>query len=445
MSLPWLITAGFSPGRFLWLLVCYAWPVVPTLVLVAATTRRDRIAINTGYFAIVALVAGFVLARNDVLTLGELIFFWIFANGAGTVLLLTFLNRRVRAVGPIVLTFMVAGVTGAFVLVSISGESDSVLRALVTLGDMMGLGASALFVLMHVAGFVVFAFLGWRLLGWLGRRYQTKSFSDQSLTVDSTWLLFGIVQSITLAFEGWGWIFTGLVAFAAHYAITHVGFGWASRSEAHDREAPTLLLLRVFALGRRSERFFDDLSKWWRRTGSMSLISGPDLVTTVVEPHEFLDFVGGRLSRQFVQGEADLERRLAGLDTELDPDGRYRVNEFFCHADTWQMTMRALASRSDVVVMDLRSFSPDNQGCQYELEQLIDIVDLARVVLIVDETTDRPFLEDTLQELWRGVASDSPNLLAAAPCARLLDLSQASSTEVIKLLSTMLPSRDIRE
>ena len=205
MSLPWLIVAGFSPGRFVWLVVVYVWPVVPTLVLVAATRRRDRIAINVGYFATVALAAGFVLARNDVLTLGELIFFWIFANGAGTVLLLTFLNRRVRAVGPIVLSFMVAGVTGAFALVSISGESDSVLRALVTFGDMVGLGAGALFVLMHVAGFVVFAFLGWWLLGWLGRRYRAKSFSDQSLTVDSIWLLFGIVQSITLAFEGWGW------------------------------------------------------------------------------------------------------------------------------------------------------------------------------------------------------------------------------------------------
>ena len=177
----------------------------------------------------------------------------------------------------------------------------------------------------------------------------------------------------------------------------------------------------------------------------MSLISGPDLVTTVVEPDEFLDFVGGRLSRQFVQGVADLERRLAGLDTEPDPDGRYRVNEFFCHADTWQMTMRALASRSDVIVMDLRSFSPANQGCQYELEQLIDIVDLARVVLIVDETTDRGFLEDTLQELWLGVDADSPNLVAAAPYARLLGLSQGSSTEVIKLLSTMLAGSTIRE
>ena len=64
----------------------------------------------------------------------------------------------------------------------------------------------------------------------------------------------------------------------------------------------------------------------------------PDLITAVVEPHEFLGFVSGQLSRQFVQDEADLERRLAALDRQPDPDGRFRVNEFFCHADTWQMT-----------------------------------------------------------------------------------------------------------
>ena len=35
------------------------------------------------------------------------------------------------------------------------------------------------------------------------------------------------------------------------------------------------------------------------------MIAGPDLLTAVVEPYEFLDFVSGKLSRQFVQGEED--------------------------------------------------------------------------------------------------------------------------------------------
>ena len=103
-------------------------------------------------------------------------------------------------------------------------------------------------------------------------------------------------------------------------------------------------------------------------------------MTGIVEPPEILDFVGGRMSRRFVRGKDDLEQRLTELDTLPDPDGRYRVNEFFCRADTWQMTMRQLAARSDAVLMDLRCFSPSNQGCLYELGQLVNIVPLSRVL-----------------------------------------------------------------
>lgn len=152
--------------------------------------------------------------------------------------------------------------------------------------------------------------------------------------------------------------------------VSFAGFALLRRRAANGTTAPMLLLLRVFALGSRSERFFDAFSKWWRRSGSISLIAGPDLITTVVEPHEFLDFVSGRLSRQFVQSEADLEQRLADLDRQPDPDGLYRVNEFFCHADTWQVTMRRLAKESDAVLMDLRSFSSKNRGSLYELGQV---------------------------------------------------------------------------
>jgi len=169
----------------------------------------------------------------------------------------------------------------------------------------------------------------------------------------------------------------------------------------------------------------------------MVLIAGPDLVTGIVEPQEFLEFLGGRVSRRFVQGRDDLEQRLSQLDTRPDPDGRYRVNEFFCRANTWQMTMRELAARSDTVCMDLRSFSPSNQGCQYELGQLLDGVPLTRVLLMVDDTTDRPFLEDTLQSLWQKVPADSPNHSLQDPEVRLFEAHSGTGAEVRALLSLL--------
>ena len=166
------------------------------------------------------------------------------------------------------------------------------------------------------------------------------------------------------------------------------------------------------------------------------MIAGPDLVTATVEPHEFLEFMGGELSRRFVRGGEDLERRLASADRGPDPDGRYRVNEFFCYADTWKQTMVRLAAGADVVLMDLRGFSPANQGCLFELQHLVDSVDLRRVVFLFDENTDRAFLLRTLEDAWR--AHDRPSQRPLPPPeARLARVGENTSSEVRGLLKLL--------
>lgn len=444
LTLPWMIMTrddGFVFDRFVWLLVNYAWPIVLAVSLVAATNRREVLGVTCGYLAAVIVLGLYNLIRKPELSIGELVVFWLVDNGPATLLLLAFLHRRVRAVGPLVLAFMMAGMMGALLAYEIVWNSEVLQRGIVAVGVYLGLGATALLVLIFLFGFVAFAILGWWLLGRIGRSYRAKRLSDQTLTIDSLWLLFALVQPITLSTQGWAWIFTGLVAFAAFKLTTLTGFALLRRRTADDINPPMLLLLRVFALGRRSERFFDAFSKWWRRSGSISLIAGPDLITTVVEPHEFLDFVSGRLSRLFVQGEADLKRRVADLDRQPDPDGCFRVNEFFCHADTWQMTMRQLAKESDTVLMDLRSFSHTNQGCLYELEQLLDIVDLQRVVFLVDETTDRPFLEEVLQRSWQGTNRESPNRQLESATVRLFYVRDQSRHTIKTLLLMLLGPR----
>jgi hypothetical protein len=429
LTMPWMLTTegGFPLTRLLWISACYAWPIVLTLGLLAAAGRGDWLKIAAGYFAFVAAAGSFALARNPTVTTGQLVLFWTLTNGAETLLLLAFLNRRVRAVGPLVLAFTVAGVSGSFLFIDLAGRSEAFLRAAVSVALEAGLGARTVFALMHVVGFAVFALLAFPLLRWIGRRYEAKRMSDQSLTIDALWLVFGLLQSITLLFEGGAWVFTGVAAFAAFKLVTRAGFAlWREGREAPPARAPLLLLLRVFALGRKSERLFDVLARRWLRAGGIGLIAGPDLATTAIEPHEFLAFVGGRLARQFVHDDADLERRVARLDTRPDPDGRFRVTEFFCHADTWQMTMRRLARASDAVLMDLRSFSPANQGCLYELEELLGAVPLDRVLFVVDRSTDRPFLERSLGELWPRVPAGSPNRDLARPAAHLFDASGRS-------------------
>jgi len=433
LTAAWMITAkgGFFLTRFLMLFSCYSWPVVVAMSLINPSIKK-RIAI--AYGVIVFFAAGVALGRNHDLTVGQVLFLWFFANGPGTVLLLVFLNRRVRAVGPLVLAFMIAAVTGAFIIVNVVGSSEGLMRVVSNGGSALGLGATVIFVTLQLIGFALFGPFGWLLLRWIGRRYQDKRMSDQSITLDAMWLLFGVVQSFTLVFEDWAWIFSGIVAFAAYKLAVRVGFYLFARQGREDAVKRTLLLLRVFSLGQRSERLFDAISRVWLRSGSISLIAGPDLATSTLEPREFMDFVGGRLSRQFVQGETDLELRVSHLDTKPDPDGRHRVNEFFCRADTWQMTMQRLARRSDAVLMDLRSFSKSNQGCIYELRQLMNSIPLDRVILAIDDSTDRAFLEMKVREIWQDLAPASPNVEMSRPLVRCFAVKHQDPAEMKRLL-----------
>jgi hypothetical protein len=413
----------------------YFWPAVLAVLLVAAYDRSRRWQIFGAYFGVFAALAAIAVVRNPDLGLLQLPLYWVLTNGPESILLLTFLLRPIRAVGPVVLAFLLMVMIGSQTLLSIAGANQSVLREIAEIGFGLGLCATAVFAGMILLGIAVFAALGWPLLRWLGRRYEAKKFSDQSIIMDSMYLLFAVVQSIGLAFEGALWILTGLVAFAAYKTATFFGFRLVRNRAGAPR---TLLLLRVFRLGKRSEQLFDKLRKHWQPVGSISMIAGPDLVTATVEPHEFLEFLSGRLGRRFVGEPADLDRRVAAIDGAADPDGRYRVNEFFCRSDMWQTTMQRLTAGSDAVLMDLRSFSASNQGCLYELGRLLDGADLTRVVFLVDETTDRAFLEASLLRLWGELSADSPNRRAAAPSARLFRIHQQSERTLTGLLGHLL-------
>ncbi len=81
--------------------------------LILGTSRRSRLIGLLGYFLIWRRGRrGFVIEESG-LPAGQLIYLWLELNAIPTVLLLIFLNRRIRAVGPLVLVFMIVGVTGA--------------------------------------------------------------------------------------------------------------------------------------------------------------------------------------------------------------------------------------------------------------------------------------------------------------------------------------------
>lgn len=271
-----------------------------------------------------------------------------------------------------------------------------------------------------ICGFV----LAWLFIRWLAKSYVKRRASDQMLSIDVVMVIFVLLNFLLVAFLYDSYIagVCVLASFPAYKLCSRWGLAWLRRS-VPDASPRTLLLLRVFGFDSRTQWLLEDLGQRWRYLGPIRLIGGTDLANATIEPHEFFEFLNGRLSRAFVKGPTDVDKKLSRSAITADPDGTYRVEDFFCHDDTWRMTIVRLARDADAILMDLRGFGPANQGCVYEIEQLLSSVPLDRVVLLVDRRTDVPFLERALQQAWRSRPDDSPNALARHQRIRIMAAS----------------------
>jgi hypothetical protein len=167
------------------------------------------------------------------------------------------------------------------------------------------------------------ALAAWAIVSWLGSRYRRRRASDQMQTIDVMVLvfslyLFTVSASFSLGIERGSSFDRHWAAAALLAVIAFIAYKLASAEglrllrKAGNREPPqTLLLLRVFGFDRRAQRLLEDLGQWWRYLGPIRLIAGTDLAYATVEPHEFYDFLSGRLSRAFIKDQDDLESRLS--------------------------------------------------------------------------------------------------------------------------------------
>lgn len=416
----------------------YVWPVVLALPLIVPASLRLSVVSIVAYFAVFLLLGlwaatitdlpeyrfGAVMlpARSSVTPMG-MMRLWLLVNGGSTLLMLLCFNRWVSAVAPLLLALVTTAITGAL----------AVVLALFSAPGVDAFAVLSVSLELHVYGFVLAIFLlslaafgaiGWALARWIARAYRHRRLSDQSLMLDALWLLFASIYSMWLVQGGLAWIATAPVAFLA-YKLAGVAVARIPAGELH--ATPGLTFLRVFSLGRRSEALLGGVARYWRHIGSVQMITGPDVAGSTVQPHQFLDYLSGRLSRHFVHDRASLERSMAARERTPDPDGRFRINNFFCHADSWQSALPRLVQEGDAVLMDLRNFSVASTGCIHELRYLLQAVPISRCLLVVDDTTDTVFLEHTLQEEWERLPPGSPNRARPREQALLYYLDSGSA------------------
>ena len=364
-----------GPAERLGYVLNHVWPAVLTVFAVAVPSFRTKL-------------AGMVIAAAVIwvgMRLVEDVDSWVEAVWAPTALLALVANRWLKNIAPLLVMVVL------FVGWAAAMSSMSLIAGLYPLA----IGALLLFLIVH--------------------GYERKYFSDLSFHLGFLWTVFSLWYVTHETMSLW---WSAVAAVLAYALITRLTLP-VLRREARRHRPASLLVLRVFGAPSRSQRLFEELGTRWRYIGPLHLIAGADSAVTNLDLSEAAHFFTFRVRSLYVSNRDDLERRLARLDTAPDPDGRYRVNDFFCFEDTWKPTFTRLLAVSDVVLVDLSGFGPQHTGVAFELEQLLARRPLDSFVLVTDDRTDADHLSATLTRLWRALDPSLPNARAADPVLRV--------------------------
>ena len=362
----------------------YAWPVLPVIAVIGRWSRPRFVGAMLAWFVLAVLLLSWRTNENVSFAM---VFKWMLFDTGLPLIVVTALclGGASRAVGPWLapLFIVLSGSSqlGVDLLAAMVEDYSPIVRWLASW-------------LNATLAIVLFALLPWliawwpaRALGrWLAQAYRQRQVSELFYLFTAVWVIALIGPALgAIGDLGWG----ALVCFLPLVWIP-LGATLMQRfaAPAIASRPPTLLVLRVFQQDANVQDLFDHVIERWRLTGNTVLIAGTDLVDRTIDADDIFTFIDGRLGERFIRNPADVPRRLAEFEWRPDVEGRYRVNECYCHDTTWQDALAELLRVSDVILMDLRNFVAANKGCLYELETLSSAPGLSRVVVLVNDTTE---------------------------------------------------------
>ncbi len=427
---------SISIWRLLYCILVFSFPFVHISGMLLTNGIKQKFAIYSVvffvYFSLLYIIwdlaathgMGFWTALTPVL----------YYNAIPTLIIIIFRSGRIKAVGMFVLSFFIISLSGPSLLSYYLVAHPVALEKLGYAFIDAGFSANYTILTWVIVSILLTMIVGWLFISRIKAFYTRKWINDIQLTADSYVLLFNITYAIFIFFDSPKFALISLLAFPA-YKLTGFLLLYLLRKRKVKKVSPGLLLLRVFALGDDSKNLFERILKHWRYAGSIQMISGPDLATTTVEPHEIVSFVSGNLKDSFCENEESINENISKIDNSPDLDGTHRVNEFFCRDNNWKHVLQQLVVHSDIVLMDLRRFSEKFKGCQYEIEALVNLVPLQRIIFIIDDETVLPFTQQVFARAFQMAGPNSVNMPLPNPAVTLYKIDKHKDNDVSKLLN----------
>ena len=108
-----------------------------------------------------------------------------------------------------------------------------------------------------------------------------------------------------------------------------------------------------------------------------------------------------------------------------------------CYDDTWKMAVANYVAYSDVILMDLRGYSKERQGCGYEVDYLFDHTTVDKLVFLISAGS-LPLVEELMQQRWEYLKTDSPNRHNPSPKIAIYESTSERNKDIQGLLDLLI-------
>jgi hypothetical protein len=355
-------------------------------------------------------------------------------NAIPLILIFLFRLRKIKGVSLTLSIFSFITILISSLIISFFSFNDNALRIITNLLYNAGFKGTSMKLVFFLLLILIGSLVAWQTLRIFKKFNNKHQITPLQLFADAYLLIFGLFHASLSASEGNSAYIVYFCSFLAYKFVAILLFRLLSKKEETNSK---LLYLRVFDLGEKTENLFKAIETEWRYAGPIQLITGPDLAHSTVEPHEIITYLAGNLKESFSTNKSKVEQNLSNIYLKPLLDNSYQTNEMFCDNGHWKDVLVGLLKNTDIVLMDLRSFDKKYAGCSYEIKQLCYLLDLSKCLFIVDNNTNRPFLENIFIDCFAELPYDSPNAkkeVTTVNCFELNTLNDESSFEIFQLL-----------
>jgi hypothetical protein len=146
-----------------------------------------------------------------------------------------------------------------------------------------------------------------------------------------------------------------------------------------------------------------------------------------------------KISRSYAKDHDGIKSKIAKvMDKPRKQDMTFKNLPMFCFDNTWKLAVSEFIKNSKVILMDLRGFSSERKGCEYEIDFLLDTFKINGILFLVDEASDKQLVQSTINERWEYLRINSPNINLDRPEAKIFVSKMQDENEVQTLIDHLI-------